>query len=133
MKRTQVFYWAQEIGSGREDLCDQPHPGRPPQIGLDTILANKLGLDPHTPARKLALSLGVSLPTILNHLHENLGMKCYHFRWIPDLFDGSQKAERVRCAHIMLEALDVNAQTNYRYLMTGDESWMPYDQQSSRM
>jgi hypothetical protein len=133
MKRTQVFYWIRDIHSGREDLSDQPRLGRPPQIGLDTILALKLELDPHTTARSLALSLGVSRPTILNRLHKNLGMKCYHLRWIPDLLDDSQKAESLRCAHIMLEALDVHAQTNFRYLMRGDESWMMHDQTPSRM
>jgi hypothetical protein len=121
MKRTQMFYCVREIRSGREVLSDQLRPGRPPQIGLDTILAHKLELDLHTTARKLVLSLGVSLPTILNHLHDNLGMKCDHFRCIPLLLDNSQKAERVRCAHSMLEALEVHAQTNYRYLMTGEE------------
>jgi hypothetical protein len=33
----------------------------------------------------------------------------------------------------MLEALDVHAQTNSRYLMTGDQSWMMDDQTPSRM
>jgi hypothetical protein len=147
LKRTQVFHWVRDIRSGREDLSDQPCPGSPPQIAIDTILAHKLKFDPHRTARKLSLSmslsmsmrmslslsLGISLPTILNHPHENLGMKCYHLRWIPHLLDDSQKAERVRCPHIMLEALDIHAQTNYRYLMTVDESWMMYDQTPSRM
>jgi hypothetical protein len=83
-----------------------------------------LELDRHTTARKLALSLGVSLPAILNHLHENLGMKCDHLHWIPPLLDDSEEAESVRSAHIMLESLDVHPRTNYQYLMTGDESWM---------
>jgi Ca2+-dependent lipid-binding protein len=52
---------------------------------------------------------------------------------MPHLLDDSQKAEKVGCAHIMLEALDVHAQTTCRYLMTGDESWMMYDQTPSRM
>jgi hypothetical protein len=78
MKRTQVFSSVREICSRGEDRSDQPRAGRPPQIGLDTILAHKLELDRHTTARNLALSLGVSFPIILNHLHENLGMKRYH-------------------------------------------------------
>jgi hypothetical protein len=89
MKKTQMCYWVRETGSGREDLSDQPRPSRPPQIGLGTILADKLELDPHTTARKLALSLGISLPTILNHVHDNFEMKCDHLRWIPHLLDHS--------------------------------------------
>jgi AcrR family transcriptional regulator len=133
MKRTQVFDWVRETRIGREDLSDQPRPGWAPQIGLDTILAQKLELDPHTTVRKLALSLGVSLPTVLNHVRKKLGMKCDRPRWTRRLLDNSQKAEKVRCIDIMLEALDVHAQMNYRYLMTGDESRMMYGQTPSRM
>jgi hypothetical protein len=48
LKITQVFYWVREIRSGQEDLFEQPPPRRPSQIGLDTILAHKLELNPHT-------------------------------------------------------------------------------------
>jgi hypothetical protein len=64
MKRTQVFHWVWDIRSWREDLSDQPRAGRPPKIGLDTILAQKVELEAHTTARKLALSLVVSLPIL---------------------------------------------------------------------
>jgi hypothetical protein len=128
-----VVYWVPEIRVGREHLSDEARPGRPCQINLDTVLAHKLKLDPHTTARKLAHSLGVSVQTVANHLHHNLGMKYYHLRWIPHVIHDLQKAERVRCARIMPEALDVHARTNYQYLITGNESWMMSDQMPSKM
>jgi histone-lysine N-methyltransferase SETMAR len=133
MKKTQVFYWVAEIRGGREDLSDERRPGRPPDVGIDTILAHRLEKDPHTTARKLALSLGVSPQTVVAHLHKSLGMKNYHLRWVPHELDDDQKAERARCARLMLEELDRHAETNFHYLLTGDESWMLYDQQPSRM
>jgi hypothetical protein len=123
-----VLYWVREIRAGREDLSNEAKPGRPCQINLDTVLAHKLELDPNTTTQKLALSLGVSAQTVTNHLHHNLGMKCYHLRWISHGVDNSQKAERVRLARIMLEALNVHVRTNYQYLITGDELEMMYDQ-----
>jgi hypothetical protein len=79
MKTMHVFYWVREIRPGREDLSDGARPGRPCQNNLDTILAHKLQPDPHTSALKLALSLCVSVQTVTNHLHHNLGGEIFSF------------------------------------------------------
>jgi hypothetical protein len=50
MKKTQVFYRLREIRRVREDFSDRPRAGRPPQAGLDTVLAHELEPDSHTPA-----------------------------------------------------------------------------------
>jgi hypothetical protein len=133
MKKMRVLHWVREIRGGREDFSNQAWPDPPCQINLHTILAHKLELDPHMTARRLALSLGISSQTVTNHSHHKFGMKCSHLRWIPQLLDDSQKAESVRCARIILEALDVHALTNYQYAMAGDESWMMLDQLPSKM
>jgi hypothetical protein len=83
--------------------------------------------------RKPVLSLGVSSPTVMNHLSQDLGMKCYHSRWIPHVLDDSQKAEKVHCIRLMLESLDVHIRMNDEYLITGDESWKISGQMPSRM
>jgi transposase len=119
MKKTQVFQWVREIRAGREDLTHEARPGRPRQINLDTILAHKLQADPRTTVGEQALSPGVSVQTITMHLHQHLGMKCYHLRWILHLLDDSQKAESVHHARIMLEALNVHARMKYQYLIPG--------------
>jgi hypothetical protein len=128
MKKKQVFYWVWEIRAGGEYLSDEGRPRRPYQLNIDTLLAQKLELNRHTMAEKPALSLDVLGQTMTNHLHHNLEMKCYHLRWIPHVLDDSQQAERVRCARIMFEALDVHVRTNNQYFITEDEAWMIYNQ-----
>jgi hypothetical protein len=103
IKKAEVLYWIREIRAGCEDLSDETRPSRQCQINLDTVLVHKLELelelkfelelelDPHMTARKLALSLFVSLQIVTNHLDHNLGMKCYHLQWIPHVLDDSQK------------------------------------------
>jgi hypothetical protein len=46
------------VYKGREDLSDDQHSGRPPDIGLDEVLAHGLEADLHTIVRKIADSLG---------------------------------------------------------------------------
>jgi hypothetical protein len=66
--------------------------------------------------------------TVVNHLHDGLGMKCFHLRWVPHLLSETQKANRVAYAKEMSWVLDNNARTGFKYLLTGDESHMHYDQ-----
>jgi hypothetical protein len=43
------------------------------------------------------------------------------------------KADRVVCAEEMIRVLDNNARTGFKYLLTGDESWMHSDQSPTKM
>jgi hypothetical protein len=78
MKKTQMFHWVQEISAGCEAFSDNARADRPCQINLGIVWAHKLKLNPPTTAKNLALSLDVSVQTVVNHLHHILGMKCYH-------------------------------------------------------
>jgi hypothetical protein len=61
------------------------------------------------------------------HLHEGLGMKSFHLRWVPYPLIDTQKANRVRSAQEMIQALDNHSRTRFKYLLTGDEPCMIYD------
>jgi hypothetical protein len=133
MKKLQVFLWIQKGRREREDLPDAQRPGRPPRENFDTILAHKLEMNPHATAWQLALSLRIFPQTVTAHLREGLGMRCYHFQWIPHLLDEFRQTERVRRAYLMLKALDDHARTNCQYCLIADESRMMYDQIPSKM
>jgi hypothetical protein len=70
---------------------------------------------------------------VIADLHEVLGMKCFHLRWVPHPLTDSEKAKRLRHAQEMTEALGTNSRTGFKHLLTGDESWMTYDQRPTRM
>jgi hypothetical protein len=133
MKKSQISFAVGGVGRGRENLADEERPGRPPTASLDEILAYRLERDPHVTARRLAASLGISPQTMIAHLYEGFGMKYFHLRLVLHAFTDSQKAKRLRFAQEMIEALDTNSQTGFKYLLTGDESWITYDQSPTRM
>jgi DNA-binding CsgD family transcriptional regulator len=81
--------------TGGEDLSDEERLGRPPDLSLDEVLAHRLEADSRTTARKIADSLGISSKTVVNHLRDGLGMKCFHLQWVPHTLAEAQKATRV--------------------------------------
>jgi hypothetical protein len=77
LKKTQVYIGIAEVRRGCEDFSDGKRPGRPPGIGLDEVLVHRYEADPYTTAGKIAHSLGMSPQTVINHLGDCLGMKCF--------------------------------------------------------
>jgi hypothetical protein len=60
--------------------------------------------------------LGISPQTVITHLHEGRGMKCFHLRWVPLTLIDLHKANRVRHAQAMIRALDNHLPTGCKYL-----------------
>jgi hypothetical protein len=125
-KKTQILFWVEEVRRGQEDLSDEERPGRTPTTGLDEILTYRIERDPYTTARRLAACLWISQQTIIAHLLEGLGRKCFHLRRVLHSLIYPQKASRVRYAQEISRALDSHSRTGFKYLWTGDESWMAY-------
>jgi hypothetical protein len=78
-------------------------------------------------AHRLAVSLGISPQTVIAHLNEGLGMKCFHLRWVPQTLIDPREANRVRYAQELIRALDNHSRIGFKYLLTGDESRMTYE------
>jgi hypothetical protein len=60
-------------------------------------------------------------------------MKCFHLRRVLHALTDSQKANRARYAQEMIKALGNHSRTGLKYLSTGEESSMTYDQGPTRM
>jgi histone-lysine N-methyltransferase SETMAR len=122
-----VNTWIRELIRGREDLTNQPAPGRPLNVNLAASIAAERESDPHLSARKIAKKLEVAPSTVCRYLKNVLQLKCRHMRWIPHRLSEPQKAKRAELAVPMLRALAQHDDPSFSALFTGDESWMFYD------
>jgi histone-lysine N-methyltransferase SETMAR len=82
--------------------------------------------DPFLSLRKIAEEVDSSKDTVRRILIAQLGLKKLHSRWIPHMLTGTQKKVRVERAREMLEILRVHEKTEFRDVITGDESWFLY-------
>jgi hypothetical protein len=50
----------------------------------------------------------------------------FSFDMVPHTFIEPEKSHKVRYAQEMIRALDNHLRTGFKYLLTGDESWMTF-------
>ena len=74
----------------------------------------------------IARRTGIPLTTVLDRLHNVFKLKNYHLRWVPHKLTPDQKAKRVTLSKAMLQVLNNHEKRNFKYILTGDESWFEY-------
>jgi hypothetical protein len=112
-------------------MHDEPRSGRPPVDFLDIQILSNLEKYPLHSAYSLAEILKVPRATILKHLHDALGMKYFHLRWIPHQFTGQLRAERMKKCRDILPLFERLEESNFHNTVTGDESWFTLELQQS--
>jgi hypothetical protein len=70
---------------------------------------------------------------VINHLQDGLRTKCFHLWWVPHTLAEAHKAAKISCAQETIRILDNQARTQFKYLLTGDESWMHHDQSPTKI
>jgi hypothetical protein len=60
--------------------------------------------------------------TCLRILHHPLGIKSFHFLWVPHALDANQTAERVTLSHVILLAFQSVRTPGFQSTITGEES-----------
>jgi histone-lysine N-methyltransferase SETMAR len=121
-----VYRWIQAIRAERTDLRNIPSPGRPPDEGIVPAVQLAFKEHPFASARSVAERLHLALGTVLRCLQEDLGTKYRHLRWVPHTLTEEHKAKRAELAGRMLEILSHHRESDFKFLFTGDESWMFY-------
>jgi hypothetical protein len=119
------------VWQGREGLYDESRFGRSPIDFLDIKILACLEKEPLHPAHSFPEVLDVSHSTILNHLHDSLGMKIFHLRWIPhELTDNLREIRIDKCCELfpILAKLEKG---NFCNLVTGEKSWFALQFQHS--
>jgi hypothetical protein len=97
-----VRFWVTEVRFGRQDLHDESRTGRPPLDDLDAKILAIFQKSPFESARSIAESLSVGRATVLRHLHESLGFKSFHLRWVPHLLSDDLHQKRKESVSVML-------------------------------
>jgi hypothetical protein len=83
--------------------------------------------EPFRPATSLAEALKVSVRTVLPRLHDSVGMKNYHLRWVPYPLTDDLKWMRVAKSEELLTVLQAMEEQGFHNLVTGAESWFYLD------
>jgi hypothetical protein len=116
--------WCQYIRQGCELLDDERRSGRPPIDFLDIQILSSLEKQSFHSAYLLAEILDVSDTTILNHLHDSLGMKFFHLRWIPNQLTEQLRVSRIQKCQELLPLLERMEPNEFGNILTGDERWL---------
>jgi hypothetical protein len=102
-----VRFWIAEIRRGCQDLHDEIRRGRPPRDDLESKNLAILEKLPFESSHSIAERLLVAQLTVLRHLHESIGFKSFHLRWVPHLLSGDfskndMSMQKIFCHSCML-------------------------------
>ena len=78
---------------------------------------------PTSSVRDIAQELSAPPSTVHYHLHNYLQYKSVPTRFVPHLLSDVQKRQRVALSKSLLPLLRKQREKNYRFFVTGDESW----------
>jgi hypothetical protein len=114
--------WCQYVRQSRENLHDEPPSSRTPIDFCDIKILACLEKKPFHSADSLAEVLLLSHSIILNHLHDSVGMKIFHLRWIAhELTDKLREIRIEKCPGLFPMLKELEKKT-FRDLVAGDES-----------
>lgn len=133
--KTMVYKWHNLFKQGRDSIEDDPRPGRPVEATtaenvekLEKIILE----DARLKKKQLAEMIGVSASTILNILHDHLGMSKVCARWVPRMLTPHQKQRRVECCREFLALCGEQKDEVLNRIVTGDETWVHHYEPESK-
>ena len=97
-----------------------------PNFRVMNIIRKEMEREPwHTP-RSIEKETGIPKSTVHYHLTHYLGYHSVRTKYIPHMLTDDQKVKRVELAKELLHMLKLQKKKEYRYFVTGDESWFYY-------
>jgi histone-lysine N-methyltransferase SETMAR len=82
--------------------------------------------------KQLAEMVGVSSTTIMNILHQCLGLSKVSARWVLRMLTLLQKRQHVECSQDFLDLCGDNHNEILRQIITGDETWVHHYEPESK-
>ncbi|KAK2961213.1 putative Histone-lysine N-methyltransferase SETMAR [Blattamonas nauphoetae] len=106
------------------DRRQQSRPGMDPE----KIWAVEEAVEEHKSAslRMLSILSGINRRAVTIAINDYLHLKRIHSKWILHELSNQNKSDRVRLAGEMLKILKQRAKFNYAGIITGDETWVSY-------
>lgn len=130
LKPSTIHSWYQRFTEGETSLEDHPRSGRPSLVGLSEQCKKLIEDNTSRSLRRMALTVGHSRSVVKRVIDDELHYVRLSHRWIPHSLTPAQKEMRVKCAQEMLALLRPHAIKGYRYVVTGDETWINHDMYS---
>jgi hypothetical protein len=127
-----VEKWAARFRAGRETVEDDEKPERHPQTNLGDAVLRFLEKQPHSSSREISKALYWPRTTVLRVL-DDIGLRFLAPRWIPYRLFDAQKADKVEPSQHMLDMMQGLGPKRQKYLITGDESWIYWDNRRGGM
>ena len=131
----QVFEWHKRFVEGREDVEDDPKPGRPCTSTTDTNIEKVRQLvrnDRRLTIRVITNKVGMDKETIRTILVDTLGMRKVCAKMVPRLLTEEQKTQRLNACRDILQQMEADKKL-LENVITGDESWaFQYDSETKR-
>lgn len=135
MSRTRVFEWHKRFKEGREDIEDDPRPGRPSTSKTDENI-EKIGKvireDRRLSIRAVAETVGIDKESVRQILHDNFNMRKVCSKMVPKILTPEQKESRMEICSDILKNIKKDPDLLER-VITCDESWFfIYDPETKR-
>jgi transposase len=86
-----VYKWSARFRVGRTKLSNDPRSSRPEKSDVTTGISGMLEERPFLSCKLIARPFRVAKTTCLRILRENLGLKKFHLRRVPQMIDPTQK------------------------------------------
>lgn len=122
-----VARWVRLFKAGRENVKDDPRPGRPlsaiSQNDITTI-QTLIKEDARYTVDELATLSGINSSAVFTILKERLMLKKVCARWVPHILSDEQKRDRVMKSTELLRMYKDCDPRRLREIVTGDETWV---------
>jgi hypothetical protein len=121
--QSTVYKRMREFRSGRKVVEDLPRGGRSWLDDIDGTTVQKLNKYPFDSCRSRAENIGVSPSPIWKHLTKSLRFSSRCLHWVPHELTDDLREILVAKGRQLLEVREEAQSTDFRGLVTGDESW----------